>query len=146
MRLDLDPCVEHDGYRNDRGYGVTHRSGRSVKAHREAWELVNGPIPDGLCVCHHCDNPACVNVNHLFLGTRADNNRDRAMKGRTQTQFVAGERHPALKITSAMRVEIRQMRSTGSAQRLIAERFGISRGHVAHLTRGVLPPNTRGEA
>lgn len=61
------------------GYG--HVSGGRY-AHRVAWVLVNGQIPDGLFVCHHCDNPRCCNVEHLFLGTAADNARDRAAKGR----------------------------------------------------------------
>lgn len=63
-------------------YGSLRVMGRRVYAHRWAWELANGPIPEGMVVCHHCDNPPCVNLAHLFIGTVADNIRDRDAKGR----------------------------------------------------------------
>lgn len=64
------------------GYVKLGRRNKTVLAHRVVWEENNGRIPDGLCVLHHCDNPRCINVGHLFLGTIADNNHDMMAKGR----------------------------------------------------------------
>lgn len=71
------------GARSHNGYGeYGHASRGKVRAHRVAYELTHGPIPDGLSICHHCDNPPCCNPAHLFAGTTLDNARDRAQKGR----------------------------------------------------------------
>ncbi len=67
-----------------KGYGQLKYKGRTIGAHRLAWILCNGDIPDGMHVCHHCDVPCCVNVDHLFLGTNKDNMEDRGNKGRTK--------------------------------------------------------------
>ncbi|MHB1172823.1 MAG: HNH endonuclease signature motif containing protein [Lacisediminihabitans sp.] len=66
---------------------MTSRNGRPVYVHRLAWQDANGPIPDGMLVCHRCDNPACYHLPHLFLGTYADNNRDMVAKGRHWSQI-----------------------------------------------------------
>jgi len=68
------------------GYGKVHWAGESNRAHRVAWEITNGPIPDGLLVCHSCDNPPCCNPSHLFLGTNAENMRDASAKRRLPGQ------------------------------------------------------------
>lgn len=79
-----DGCWTWTGATNRRnGYGYfKRRDRRQMNTHRVAWEFAHGPIPDGLCVCHHCDNPRCVRPDHLFLGTQRENMQDMKAKGR----------------------------------------------------------------
>jgi len=81
-RVDQGPdCWVWLGAKRRRGYGQLHIGNQWLSTHRLAWELTYGPIPAGLFVCHHCDNPPCCRPDHLFLGTAADNNRDTKAKG-----------------------------------------------------------------
>jgi hypothetical protein len=79
-------CIEWQGAVTNDGYGIIGwwegEERRTTTAHRKAFELANGPVPDNLCVMHRCDNPACVNVDHLELGTQADNIADMVSKNR----------------------------------------------------------------
>ena len=76
-------CLEWTGATGPRGYGTINVNGVPMGTHRLAWQLANGPIPDGLFVCHHCDNPPCCDVEKcLFLGTNAENVADMIAKGR----------------------------------------------------------------
>ena len=86
----MSECIEWSGSRNREGYGRFKIAGQSFLAHRIMWEEANGPIPDGLNICHTCDNPPCVNVDHLFLGTDKDNTRDSMAKGRRPSAFHGG--------------------------------------------------------
>ena len=97
VNFDPDACWTWTGYCNAAGYGhVRWGEDRRVFAHRVAWEAVHGPIPDGLVVCHHCDNPPCVRPDHLFLGTVRDNAQDMIAKGRSagQKQTHCKHGHP----------------------------------------------------
>ncbi len=117
-----------------KGYGAVRNpiSKRQEGSHRVAFWLHTGIDPAGLDVCHTCDNPPCVNPNHLFLGTEKDNMADCAKKGRT----VRGERHSASKLTPELVLEIRSLykfRSKGFGYTSLAIKFGISQRSVRSI-------------
>lgn len=111
-------------------YGVIW-DGRQKRAHRIIWEILNGPIPVGLDLCHHCDNPHCVNPDHLFLGTRSDNNNDSVRKGRWNRPL--GENHPKAKLTS---IQVLEIREASCSQRKIAHYYGVSRAVIRQVLSG----------
>jgi hypothetical protein len=107
------------------------------RAHRVAWELTHGPIPDGMLVCHRCDNPPCVNPPHLFLGTDALNAADKGAKGRARTTPQRGEDSPAAKVTTEAVLQIRARYAAGGiSQRELGEEYGIGQTHVGRIVRG----------
>lgn len=110
-------------------YGNLMISHRSFYAHILSYLLFRGDIPLGLNVLHECDNPKCVNPQHLFLGTQKDNMRDAARKGRT----TIGERNPAAKLNMIKVVAIRQRVAGGSTHQVAADEFGVSRGNVSRI-------------
>ena len=81
-----DDCWMWQGYKNNYGYGLIGTTGKKTQAHRYSYTLAYGPIPDGLWVLHHCDQPACVRPDHLFLGTTQDNTADMIAKKRASWQ------------------------------------------------------------
>lgn len=88
-------CWEWKSYKDGSGYAAFKTKGKMIGAHRQAWIYAHGEIPAGMLVCHKCDNPTCVNPDHLFLGTALDNQRDKVNKGRQ----AAGEKNGRHKLT-----------------------------------------------
>jgi len=123
-----DNCWSWNGCTNKFGYGVIGKDYRNIPAHRYSWELHNGPVPQGLIVCHKCDNPPCTNPSHLFLGTHRDNAIDRESKGRGARQD--GIHNPASKITPEIVLFIFQSRADSNKSfpdiaRDIEKTFGV---------------------
>lgn len=125
-------CWEWGGHRQRKGYGT---AGLLGLAHRVAWQVSCGAIPDGLCVLHHCDNPPCCNPAHLFLGTVQDNNADRDKKGRCRAGAKRGEENPMSKLTEAGVRCIRELAKQGKTANEIARRMKMSRQQINRIIR-----------
>ncbi len=120
--------------RHELGYGKFWLNGRTIGAHRVAYEIVHGPIPDGMFVCHACDVPACVRPSHLFLGSQADNIADKHTKGRHHDQ--RGESNNGrVKLTDDLVRDIRASASRGERGAWIARRVGVSPATVCDVVK-----------
>lgn len=151
-------CIIAPGVKDKGGYGRARFAGRRWRAHRLAWTLANGPIPRGQHVLHRCDVPACINPDHLFIGSNADNVIDRDAKGRQASgdrhglrlhpdrrargernvsvahpELFAGERNGRARLTGE---DVRVIRTSGESRRAIARRFGVSRRAIQHIVAG----------
>lgn len=116
--------------KDKKGYGLFRFNNRHAFAHRVAWELAHGPIPKGKCVCHKCDVPSCVNVEHLFLGTQQDNLADMRSKGR----HVFGSRHGNHKLTDEDVLFIKQNRDMKGID--LARMFKVTPAHISNIRNG----------
>lgn len=115
------------------GYGVITIRNRSKIATRMMWESLHGPITKGMCVCHKCDNPQCINPEHLFLGTPRRNNRDRANKGRSAVNKTARN-----KLSDDAIADMKQDYKTGMGSSKLARKYGVSRGTVLRYVGGAV--------
>lgn len=114
-----DGCWTWTGARYVSGYGKLRWHGWAY-AHRKGFELQNGPIPEGMQVCHRCDNPACVRGDHLFLGTFAENMADKVAKGRQASGMRA-------RLSPAIVSDMRSAAAAGVSAGELAKRYGIVR-------------------
>jgi len=131
-----DSCWPWLGARTSAGYGHFYVGGAHYYAHRFSYEIHVGPISDDLYVCHHCDNPPCVNPAHLFLGTHVDNMHDMNRKGRGRRPILRGADSHRAKLTTGDVVRIRELLASGESGVAIAASFGVSASAISSIRRG----------
>lgn len=128
-------CWRWSGRTDAGGYGVFYW-GPNGRAHRRAHRVSYAAFvgdPGDLHVCHRCDNPGCVNPEHLWLGTAKDNHRDKVAKGRSNPR--CGEQHPSVKLSKADALAIRARCAAGESQREVARSFKVSQPAVSYIVR-----------
>lgn len=131
-----DGCWFWTGAKISTGYGLIRIDGSGRLVHRVAWELYTGqPVPLSMCVLHKCDTPLCVNPDHLFVGSRADNVHDMDAKGRRVNNQSRGEWVATSKVTEQNVIQIRQMFAAGISRRSIAHTFGIALPTLYQIVR-----------
>jgi hypothetical protein len=132
------------------GYGIIRVNGKIIKAHRFSYEEHKAPIPTGLFVCHHCDNPPCVNPAHLFVGTQSDNLLDAGRKMRTGMQrypekshfkthkinYSRGESHGLSKLTQRNADDIRMLHRAGTKRIELSRLFGVAPTTISDVIKG----------
>lgn len=119
----MSGCWLWTGTSNTQGYGTFYANGRLHIAHRFSWELHNGPIPEGMLACHHCDTPPCVNPDHLFVGTHKDNAQDSLKKGRHSR--ANGDHWNRSSITWDDIPKIKELKEQGLTYEEIGKQYGV---------------------
>lgn len=141
-----DGCWEWSGSLMNSGYGRFNLKKRWQSAHRMAYSATHGPIPEGLLVCHKCDNPRCVRPSHLFLGTCKDNVHDCIRKGRCSSGdshwlrrtpgVMAGEANPHAMLTESQVIAMLTCLSDGMTRQEVADKFKVRKEIVSRIDRG----------
>lgn len=131
-----DGCWPWLGRLDKTGYGILWIKRRSLRAHRVSYEIHVGPIPDGLCVCHRCDNPSCVKPEHLFLGTHAENMADMVAKGRSPNTRMFGTDNGRAKLAASDVLEIRLRASDGETKASIARDYPVGATTIHKILNG----------
>lgn len=120
--------------KTESGYGIVCINGIKMRAHRLSYEVFNNVIIGSLFACHRCDNPSCVNPEHIFLGTAKDNFLDMRKKGRFNPKPTIGESH---KLSKLKKDDIPIIRDRNLSYKYLMERFGISRSLIGNIRKGI---------
>lgn len=129
-----DSCWIWRGTKNGYGYGIFLMPGEvPVRAHRYSYEFFKGKIPAGKIIMHICDNPICVNPDHLQVGTKADNNRDTGIKRRHNY----GLKHWNGRLSDE---DVKQIRASNEPQTVLAQKYGVDQSHISRIVRGQSRP------
>jgi len=138
IRFSIDPakgCFRVISHKLDRnGYPLATRCYQQIYLHRHIWQECFGPIPEGMCICHHCDSKNCINSEHLFMGTQRDNMRDMMAKGRGNQ--ARGEKSGKAKLTEAIVKEIRKRykaRDRKDGRNAMAREFHVSQSAIGDV-------------
>lgn len=134
MSVTNGDCREWSRAKLARGYGRVQWEGRVHLAHRLSYTAYKGEIPKGMCVCHSCDNPSCINPDHLFLGTPLANMRDMVRKGRSRGP--QGANHPKAKLTEHQAMLAKACPTKFGSATALSRLFGIHHGIVSHIMAG----------
>lgn len=130
-------CWVWTGMKTSLNYGVFSYRGKDVYSHRFSYEIHNGNIKKNYCICHKCDNPPCINPDHLFMGTKADNSKDAKSKGRNLLQGHPGESHCAHKLTMKQVTSIRSEFKRYVVTRFsLASKYNVSQHTISDILYG----------
>lgn len=138
-----EACWPYTGRRNPLGYGIVdvfeRGTARQYRAHRVAYEMAHGPIPEGLVLLHGCDNPRCCNPAHLTPGTHGENIADMWAKGRQQKydRQVHGEEHSQARLDSALVLELRRRFAAGETGLALAAEYGVTQATAWKAIHGI---------
>lgn len=128
-------CHEFTGHRDECGYGRIYKDGRLIRIHRAQWEERFGPIPEGKQVLHKCDNPPCINIDHLFLGDHNINMADKRAKGRCAQ--LKGSKNGASKLTEQQVSVIKLRLRNGDSPISISKDYGVSDTNIRLIKKGL---------
>ena len=132
-KIPFSTCWYWMGGSNRAGYGLVRHEGKHTLAHRASYMIHKGPVPNDLFVCHSCDEPSCVNPDHLWLGTHRDNHQDMMNKGRHGYRPHLGEANGRSRLTEEQVREIRARREAGEKLLSIATDYGLSDARVSEI-------------